>query len=119
MTNTGPVLLVEDEHIVLESTAALLRDAGMEVLVAAEGKEAIAQLEARPDVATVVTDIDLREAPDGLELASTVAERWPHMRLIIVSGTQRPPQGKYPTEAIFFTKPYAPGALVTMVTEGD
>jgi hypothetical protein len=63
----------------------------------------------------VVTDIGLEGRRSGLELARTIAERWPDVRLVIVSGEQRPTKEDYPEKAVFFTKPYAEGALLSII----
>ncbi len=112
------VLLVEDEPLVRTSTADLLSDHGYEVAEADGYGEALAAIEASPDTSILVTDIHLAGERDGIALARLVAERWPHIRIVIVSGAVRPAGSEYPEKAIFFTKPYAPGALITMVNDG-
>ena len=62
----------------------------------------------------VVTDINLREGGDGLTLSRCISDLWPDIRIIIVSGSSRLTRDEYPEEAIFFTKPYAPQALIQM-----
>jgi CheY-like chemotaxis protein len=111
------VLVVDDEPLVLACTAELLADGGYEVVRAAGFAEALRQLEAAPDVSVLVTDISFSGGPDGIALARAVAERWPQIRIVIVSGEVRPAGSDYPENALFFTKPYAPGALLTMVSE--
>jgi len=100
---------------VLEATARLLEDSGCAVQCACSAGEALALLEAGPVPPVVITDISLAGTRTGLELARTIAERWPGTRMLIVSGACRPARGEYPDDAIFFTKPYAQGALVAMV----
>jgi two-component system, response regulator PdtaR len=112
------VLVVDDEPLVLQCTAALLADGGYTVAVARGFEEALGRLEAAPDTSVLVTDISFSGGPDGIALARAVAERWPHIRIVIVSGDVRPAGSDYPESALFFTKPYAPGALLTMVSEG-
>ena len=112
------VLVVDDEPLVLRSTADLLADDGYEVAVASGYDDALSRLEAAPDTSVLVTDISFSGGPDGIALARAVAERWPHIRIVIVSGECRPQGADYPDNALFFTKPYAPGALLTMVSEG-
>jgi CheY-like chemotaxis protein len=113
---TRRVLVVDDEPLVLQSTAALLVDGGYDVIEACGYTDALTRLEAAPDTAVLVTDISLAGGgPDGIALARSVAERWPHIRIVIVSGEVRPSGADYPEKALFFTKPYAPGALLTMV----
>ena len=114
-----PILLVEDDPIVLDSTASLLADGGCDVRRACTAAEAIACLEEGPPPAVLVTDIALESGPSGLDLARTVAERWPDVRLLIVSGSERPSREDYPERALFFTKPYAGGALLAMVKNED
>jgi CheY-like chemotaxis protein len=111
------VLLVEDEPLVLRSTAALFVDDGYEVAEADGYQEALRRLADAPQTAVLVTDINLAGGPDGLALARAVAERWPHIRIVIVSGCVRPAGEDYPERAIFFTKPYAPAALLTIVKD--
>jgi len=114
-----PVLLVEDDPIVLDSTAALLSDGGCDVSRASTVEQALAALQQGPPPAVLVTDISLLGERSGLDLARTVAERWPSIRLLIVSGAERPSHDQYPEQAIFFTKPYAGGALLTMIRDPD
>lgn len=110
------VLLVEDDPQVLDFTAELLSSGGHDVLRASSCEEALAILESGPVPGTVVTDIGLACDGSGLDLARTVAERWPGIRLLIVSGECRPPREDYPEDAIFFTKPYARDALLLVVS---
>jgi CheY-like chemotaxis protein len=114
-----PILLVEDDPLVLDSTAALLSDGGCDVRCAGSAEEAIACLEEGPPPAVLVTDIALEGGPSGLDLVRTVAERWPDVKLLIVSGSERPCRDDYPEQALFFTKPYAGGALLAMVKDRD
>ena len=114
-----PILLVEDDPIVLDSTACLLSDGGCDVRRACNAEEAMAFLEQGPPPAVLVTDIALDSGPSGLDLVRTVAERWPDVRLLIVSGSERPSREDYPERALFFTKPYAGGALLAMVKNED
>ena len=117
MTTATTVLLVEDEPLVLQSTSDLLEHDGYRVVGATNYREAVAALEAEPDTAVMVTDISIGGEGDGVQLARLAAERFPHVRTVIVSGAVRPPGDTYPKEAIFFTKPYAPGALLTIVKD--
>jgi DNA-binding NtrC family response regulator len=112
------VLVVDDEPLILRCTADLLAEEGYEVALASGYEEALARLEAAPDTSVLVTDISFSGGPDGIALARCVAGRWPHVRIVIVSGEVRPAGLDYPENALFFTKPYAPGALLTMVRDG-
>jgi CheY-like chemotaxis protein len=112
------VLLVDDEPLVLRTTAELLSEGGCEVSEATCYDEALARLEGGTETDVLVTDISLSGGgQDGIALARSVAERWPDIRIVIVSGRVRPTGNEYPESAIFFTKPYAPGALLTLVKD--
>lgn len=113
------VMLVEDEPLVLRSTADLLAEDGYEVTECSGCDEALARLEAEPDTSVLVTDLNVTCPGDGVTLAKMVAQRWPHIRLILVSGALRPERDDYPERATFFTKPYAPGALLHVVKSPD
>ena len=118
MTGTK-ILLVEDEPLILRSTADLLIEDGYDVTECTGCEEALARLAAEPDIAVLVTDLNVACPGDGMTLARLAAERWPHLRIVLVSGAMRPPAGTYPERAIFFTKPYAPGALLHVVKSPD
>jgi hypothetical protein len=62
----------------------------------------------------MVTDISLADGGDGIELARCVSQLWPNISIVLVSGRERPQRKDYPEGALFFTKPYAPGALVAV-----
>ena len=109
------VLVVEDDPIILEFTSMQLMDGGLEVIRATSCEEAMTILERGPLPLVVVTDIRLAGGRSGLDLARTIAERWPEVRLVIVSGEQRPVKQDYPEKAVFFTKPYAEGALLSII----
>lgn len=113
--SSASILLVEDDAILLDSTAELLAAEGFKVQVACGVGEAIGLLEAKPVPATVITDINLGGERSGLELARLVSERWPEVRLLIVSGEQRPSKPDYPEGALFLTKPYPKAALLQLV----
>jgi DNA-binding NtrC family response regulator len=115
----SPVLIVEDDPLILESTADLLARDGCEVLRASSREEAMAILEGGRVPSVVVTDIGLCGERSGLDLARTVNDRWPDVRVLIVSGEHRPSRDEYPPRAIFFTKPYPDGALLSVLKSED
>lgn len=113
------MLLVEDDPALLAFLAELLAGDGLRVVCARTAVEALALLEAGPAPAILVTDINLAGTLSGLDLARSVAEGWPAVRLLIISGQCRPAQDQYPERALFFTKPFAPGALIAVVRSND
>jgi CheY-like chemotaxis protein len=80
------VLVVEDETLVRLFASDFLDEAGFKVFEAVNADEALAVLQARPDVQAIVTDIEMPGAMNGIALAKAVRERWPGVRIVIISG---------------------------------
>ncbi len=117
MPEQRQVLVVEDEPLILESTVDLLVNAGFAVVRAQSCDEAMAALRSGFQPSVMVTDISIAAGGDGIELARCVSDLWPDISIVLVSGRQRPEREDYPAGALFFTKPYAPGALVAVCSE--
>lgn len=83
-TRTGTVLLVEDEAELLELTADALRSHGHRVHAALSGAEAIEILES--DIIDLVVTDAVMPGMSGPELAATVAERWPEVPILFLTG---------------------------------
>jgi len=97
------VLVVEDDPLVLLSAVAMIEDAGYDVLEAANADEAIALLEAHPQIRVVFTDIEMPGSMDGLKLAAYVRDGWPPVAIIVTSGRI---EGLLPADGVFLAKPY-------------
>src|SRR5207245_11609389 len=80
------VLIVEDEMVLRMRAVDMVEDAGYTPLEALDAAEAVAILESRSDVALMCTDIQMPGPMDGLGLAHAVHERWPAIKIIVVSG---------------------------------
>ena len=101
------VLLVEDEPFIRLATADALEDAGFEVIETANAQAAHEVLLRRTDVRVLFTDVKMPGSMNGLELASLVRSRWPHISVVITSGHLEPGNGMLPQEAVFIAKPYS------------
>jgi CheY-like chemotaxis protein len=113
---TAPVVLVaEDEALVRMLAHEVLSDAGLHVLEAAHGREALDILEARSDIALLFSDVDMPQL-DGFSLARLVALRWSHIPILITSGKTSPGRGDLPVCARFLPKPYRPSDLIAEIT---
>ncbi|MBO1906148.1 response regulator [Microvirga sp. 3-52] len=100
------VLLVEDEPFVRMATADALEDAGFEVIETANAHAAQEALLRRTDIRVLFTDVRMPGSMNGLELASLVRSRWPHISVVITSGHLEPDDGMLPREVVFIAKPY-------------
>jgi CheY-like chemotaxis protein len=99
------VLIVEDEMLLRMRAVDMVEDAGFTPVEAVDADEAVAILESRSDVALLFTDIQIPGIMDGLKLAHAVHERWPPIKIILVSGQLRPASIDIPTDSRFFGKP--------------
>jgi CheY-like chemotaxis protein len=73
---------------------------------AADADQAVAILETRSDIAVLFTDINMPGSIDGLKLAHAVRNRWPPIKIVMVSGKVQLTESDLPTDTRFFTKPY-------------
>jgi CheY-like chemotaxis protein len=79
------VLVVDDDELIRTSTAELLQHLGYVAEQVSCGADALAILAARGGVDVLLTDIQLPDI-SGLALAETARRRWPHMRVVAMTG---------------------------------
>jgi CheY-like chemotaxis protein len=115
-TKAPVVLIVEDEFLIRAATADAIRDAGFEVLEAANADDAIELLEGRADIRVVFTDIHMPGSMDGVKLAHAVRHRWPPVRIIATSGRQLVLETDLPVDSVFLPKPYSHEALARVLS---
>jgi CheY-like chemotaxis protein len=106
------VLVVEDEMILRMRAVDMVEDAGYTSVEAVDADDAVAILESRSDVALLFTDIQMPGSMDGLRLAQAVHERWPPIRIILVSGQLKPANIDIPADSRFFAKPFEDGDMI-------
>ncbi len=111
------VLVVEDETFVRMDVVEMLREAGFDILEAANADEAIQMLERDSDIRLVFTDIDMPGSMNGLKLAAAVRDRWPPVRIIATSGHFKIKAGDLPADARFIPKPYQSAQIISAIRE--
>jgi CheY-like chemotaxis protein len=94
-----------------------LTQAGYEVVPTYNADEAIAVLESRPDIHTIITDINMPGPMDGLRLAAVVRDRWPPVKIIVVTGHAPPELDEMPSESLFVAKPFSAERMIAAVSE--
>src|SRR3954465_7329903 len=102
---TTNVLVVEDEMVLRLRAVDIVEDAGFTAVEAVSADEALAILESRSDISLLVSDIQMPGSIDGLKLAHAVHERWPNIKIILVSGQINPSDEEKPENSRFFGKP--------------
>ena len=109
------VLVVEDEPFIRLAAVGLVEEAGFVALEATNADQAIAVMEANPDVRLVFTDVDMPGTMDGVKLAHYIRGRWPPVQLIVASGKAIVTENDLPKGTRFFSKPYADHAIVDTI----
>ena len=105
------ILLVEDEAIVRDVVARLLRDGGYEVIEAANGDDALAYAATEPDSVDLLLSDIILTSEDGRGVAQKFVTYQPHAVVILMSG--------YPSSAsdpgTFLRKPFGGAELLQAV----
>ncbi len=106
------VLVVEDEMLLRMRAVDIVEDAGFASVEALDADEAVAILESRSDIALLFTDIQMPGSMDGLGLAHAVHERWPPVKIILVSGQLKLADIDIPPNSCFFGKPLEAAEMI-------
>src|SRR5216683_8313627 len=116
-TRRPVVLIVEDDFMLRMNAAEMIGDAGFDVVEAGDADEAIAILEARPDIHVVFTDIQMPGSMDGLNLDRFVRGRWPPIKIVATSGFVSVRKDDLPEGSRFVPKPYRPEQIVATLRD--
>jgi len=85
------ILVVEDDVAVMRATVSILKAQGYGVMTAANGEEARSVLHAQGDrIDLVLSDIVMPRL-GGLELEKIIAQSWPHLPVILMTGYSEQP----------------------------
>jgi two-component sensor histidine kinase/CheY-like chemotaxis protein len=106
------VLIVEDEMVLRMRAVDIVEDAGFNPVEAVNADDALAILESRSDIELLFTDIQMPGSMDGLKLAYAVHERWPQIKIILVSGQLTLTDADKPADSRFYGKPLAVKAMI-------
>lgn len=111
------VLFVEDEDDLRSVVVEALASQGFQVTPASNGDEAIVLLREETRFAVVVTDFNMPDSADGLEVAAEAAVAQPQARVMLASGLQRSQLPPLPSSVRFLPKPYRFRQLITAIHE--
>jgi len=116
--NTIRILVVDDEHIVLESCQAVFELEGFEVLLVPSADKALEAME-NNRFTVLLVDVKMPKR-DGMYLMEKVKEQWPNVPIVAMSGY-------YTTETVkeamrmgavrFIAKPFEPDELVETIRQ--
>ena len=83
-SDSKPVFVVDDERLVADSIAMILRCNGYTALALYDAESALAQLETTKP-AVVISDVQM-PGMNGVQLAVLIRERYPDCRVLLFSG---------------------------------
>jgi PAS domain S-box-containing protein len=89
------VLVVDDDPLVLTSTAAMLEDLGYAAAEASSGMQALEMLESGRSFDVVLTD-QAMPGMTGVQLAAAIKARWPSLPVVLGTGYAELPEGADP-----------------------
>ena len=111
------VLVVEDEMVLRMRAVDIVEDAGFIPIEAISADQAIQILESRDDISLLFTDIQMPGSMDGLKLAHATHARWPHIKIILVSGQIAVTDDDKPEDSKFFPKPLEIQQMIAEIQE--
>ena len=111
------VLVVEDEMVLRMRAVDLVEDAGFTAVQAVNADEALSILESRSDISLLFSDIQMPGSMDGLKLAHAVHDRWPSIKIILVSGQIKLADIDKPADSRFFGKPLEVTRMIAELRE--
>ena len=111
------VLVVEDEMVLRMRAVDIVEDAGFTAVEAVSADEALAILESRSDISLLFSDIQMPGSMDGLKLAHAVHDRWPSIKIILVSGKIKLSDADKPADSRFFGKPLEVKQMIAELQE--
>ena len=79
------ILVVDDDLRILNMTADVLRDQGLDVVQAASGTAALQLLATTPGIDLLLSDV-LMPGQTGPNLADAATAIYPHLRVVFMSG---------------------------------
>jgi two-component sensor histidine kinase/CheY-like chemotaxis protein len=109
--------VVEDEMVLRMRAVDIVEDAGFTAIEAVNAEQALSILESRSDISLLFSDIQMPGSMDGLKLAHAVHNRWPLIKIILVSGQVQVSDADTPADSRFFGKPLEAKQMIAELQE--
>jgi CheY-like chemotaxis protein len=119
MTDSIPILVVEDEEVLLSFLKTALERGGIKVVGAGSGEEALSVLEGR-EIAGIVSDLRMPGEIGGAEIFDWVSTNRPELRprFLFITGNvmdQYAVEVRERTGALFIQKPFRISLLIELI----
>ncbi|GMV93090.1 MAG: hypothetical protein AMXMBFR82_28680 [Candidatus Hydrogenedentota bacterium] len=115
----GTVLVVEDEESVRKVVERILQKEGYTVLAAPNAREALRILQRQGTAIDLVLTDMVMPGPSGRDLAESILETWPNMRILFMSGHIENRDSRFIAEQLgdrFIQKPFTADVLTERVS---
>jgi CheY-like chemotaxis protein len=112
------IMVVEDDALVRNFVISQLHSLGYKTIAAADGREALAQVDSGAPFDLLFTDVVMPGGMSGRELADAVGKRRPGLRVLYTSGYTDNAivhHGRLDAGVLLLTKPYRRPQLAQMV----
>jgi signal transduction histidine kinase/DNA-binding response OmpR family regulator len=112
------VLIVEDVALIRMTTVDMVESLGHEILEAGDGPQALALVQANPDIDIMLTDLGL-PGMSGVQLVKEARSLRPKLKIVIASGysTESADNAELPKDVSFLPKPYNDSQLKRVFEE--
>jgi CheY-like chemotaxis protein len=107
------VLVVDDDELVLEVTAALLVDEGFRVITADGPRQAIESLSRGTLVDAILCDVDLQDSMDGFALKGWARANRRDVPVLLTTAFPTGPSDPFASQDEILAKPYSIDSVVT------
>lgn len=111
----GCILVVDDDAEILRLTAALLRNAGYDTLIASDGEAALQQLARHHEQISLVLMDVLMPVLGGIETAERIQSDYPGLPILLMSGYA--PEGSLGAGLRLLRKPFTRETLLQAVRQ--
>lgn len=108
-----PVLLVDDNAMVRQSTATQLRSLGFSVQEASSGESALEILQKNEEIDLLLSDVLMPNGMNGVSLADKALELKPDLKVLLVSGYVNVDRSSFQYRLL--PKPYRKQDLMTAI----
>ncbi len=107
------ILVVDDDALLRCDAFMMLDEAGLSVVEFENADDALSYVfQQSGRVAGIFSDVQTGGDANGIDLARTIAERWPHIAVVLTSG-RIDPGPDLPSSVSFVPKPWRPLDVLT------
>src|SRR6516162_6689939 len=109
-------LIVEDDAELRQLTNLLLAESELDIIECDSAEAALATMLLRGrDVAMIFADVRLSGVMDGIDLAREAKMRWPHIVVVLTSGSVGEHHDRLPPGVEYMPKPWKPVNVLAAV----